>query len=103
MNWYACTPGSGSLVTFTDGSVNCRMVKINFDDACSTIKPTYFEDWEGHLPLFWSNTGHDASKCFILYDGQTDDYYPVHDRCGTNDQQDLNNIVANPRGAIYIR
>ena len=26
-NWIACTPGSGSLVTWTPGTLNCRLIK----------------------------------------------------------------------------
>ena len=68
MNWYACTPESGSLVTYTAGSVDCEVVKFNFNDGCSWIKPNYFEEYSSQLPLFWSNRGQHYTQAYILGD-----------------------------------
>ncbi len=102
MNWYACTPGSGSLVTYTEGSVDCEVVKLNFNDGCSWIKPDYFGEYSSQLPLFWSNKGQANSQAYILFDGITSNYYPVHDHCASN-TFNVQDMATNPRGAIYIR
>jgi hypothetical protein len=96
--WIKCTPGAGSLVTLTAGSVSCQVVKI-VSTLCTTVAPTYF-DTSLSGPALEVGTG--VSSAFYYFDGNTSNYWPTHDPCGSNQANQVPGIP-DPGGAIYIR
>ena len=41
-NWLVCDPGSGSLVDWQEGGVNCTIIKQVPDDPSNTLVPSLF-------------------------------------------------------------
>src|SRR5262249_42941467 len=96
-HWIQCTPGTGSLVTLTQGSVSCRVVKV-VPNRCTTAAPS-------HLYRFATGPALTSAYYFQFYyffDGSPGQNWPVHDPCGVTSANQLTG-VENPGGAIYVR
>ena len=93
-HWIACTPGTGSLVLGTSGSVACALVKL-VATKCTAIVPITVS-WIPRGPLLA------ATSLYYYWEGSQAMNWPAHDPCGTNMPNQLTN-VADPRGAIFVR
>jgi len=98
-HWVKCQPGSGSIVTKTDGTLTCQMVKT-VPNTCMTTVPAY---WGTNVPtglgFFASSSQYSA---YYFYDGSTTTNWPTHDPCGTNAPNQIDN-APNPHGQLWIR
>jgi hypothetical protein len=94
-NWIRCTPGAGSLVTLTQGSITCEVVNIVVN-MCTTTTPNRVTTSNANGPSL------NANDFYYFFDGSTTGNWPTHDPCGNNQPNQLTG-VADPRGAIYVR
>ena len=100
-NWLVCHPGTGSLIDWQEGSVSCRIVKYMTDTCKSTSPPSIFNTRQtGTGPMF--KTGSLSGDIYYFFDGYTGLNWPVHDPCGTNNDNNLKNVL-NPHGNIFVR
>lgn len=108
-HWIACKEGSGSLVEFRIGSLQCRNIK-NVASKCQNYVPD-------ELILHTAGNPHSKTlgpdlirsqsrawlKEYYYFEANTrTNNWPTHDPCGKNSLNHLKN-VANPHGNIYIR
>ena len=107
-HWIACKAGTGSLVEFRQGTLQCQVIK-NVASQCHGFVPDQ---------LIFNTAGNPGGmsvgpdlirslsnvrlKEYYYFDGNTRTNWPTHDPCGTNALNHLKN-VANPHGNIYIR
>ncbi len=96
-HWIQCTPGMGSLVTLTPGSMSCQIVQL-VGTHCTTMVPTYFE-LQGVGPALTADSN---GGFYYFWDGSVDQNWPTHDPCGSNNPNQVQN-VADPLGAVYVR
>jgi hypothetical protein len=100
-HWLTCQPGTGSLVTKTDGTMTCQIVNV-VATACTTVVPDHIltaADPSG-IGLF---VGTNVLSTYYYWDGNTSgNTWPTHDPCGMNMPNQLTG-VPNPRGRIYLR
>jgi fibrinogen beta/gamma subunit family protein len=96
-HWIDCTPGTGSLVTMTQGSLNCNVVKA-VATVCTTTAPNTLQ-LLGNSPTLRLNGNNNN---YYYFDSSQANYWPTHDPCGTNQTNQVNG-VANAGGAIYVR
>ena len=93
-------PGTGSVVTKTDGTLTCQMVKP-VPATCQTTVPAY---WGTNSPYglgFFRSS--DPYSTYYFYEGYTSTAtWPTHDPCGTNQTNQLAGVT-NPRGQLWIR
>ena len=102
-NWLICDPGTGSLVDWKGGSVNCQLVKHVTSTCKNTSAPTDFiASNSNHLygPMYHTSAIKTGVYCY--FDGSTRNNWPTHDPCGLNKENNLQNVV-NPHGNIFIR
>ena len=97
-HWIQCTPGTGSFVTFTEGTVSCQVVK-QITAQCPTTAPDHFYMYNTGPSL---TVGTNRQNLYYLFDGSTNGNWPTHDPCGTNQTNQLHN-VAQPMTWIYLR
>jgi hypothetical protein len=96
-HWIRCTPGSGSLVMQTDGSVACDVVKV-VPNKCTTVAPTQLvADTEGPTLTIGS-----VQNKYYYFDGSQQNSWPTHDPCGTNSANQLTGVT-DASGAVYVR
>ena len=99
-NWLSCQSGSGSLVDWQVGSVSCQIVNHVTETCNGAPAPSMFTPELAFGPVFYSPVhipGH-----YYYFDGSTVYYWPTHDPCGTNEENNLKHVT-NPHGNIYIR
>ena len=100
-NWISCKPGpDGSLVTFVDGDISCKIVK-RISPICNSA-PNALKATEAYGPSLISST---KNKQYYYFEGNTAsnvEKYPAHDPCGTSNQNHRHK-VNNPHGNIFIR
>ncbi|XP_031559891.1 uncharacterized protein LOC116296077 [Actinia tenebrosa] len=94
-NWITCKAGSGSMVMWQKGSINCSVVKVVARNCNDTV-PTTFSVSSANGPSL------DASSLYYYFDGYKGSNWPTHDPCGSNAVNHVKN-VANPRGNLYVR
>ena len=94
LNWIACQPSGGSIVTTKDGSLSCQNVK-NVATACSGLVPWRISWWSRGPRLY-------ALWYYFNFDGDTGYRWPTHDPCGKNNENHKKG-VSNPGGQIYLR
>jgi hypothetical protein len=94
-HWIACTPGAGSLVTKTNGSMTCTLVKVVPNKCTSNVPKTVaFDSISGGL---WDNS------TYYYWEGSTTTAnWPTHDPCGMNQENQVTGL-ADPYGSIYLR
>ncbi|KAL9960641.1 hypothetical protein ACROYT_G034125 [Oculina patagonica] len=93
-NWIACKEGTGSIVQQKAGSITCKQVK-QVSKQCAGVVPK-------SLALNSNGLIISASSAKYYFDGNTDENWPTHDPCGTNQPNQLKG-VANPHGNIFVR
>jgi hypothetical protein len=96
-HWIDCTPGTGSLVTQTSGSLVCQVVKVVADMCTTTAPDELIMDEEGPDLVIG-----DSQHKYYYFDGSQSDNWPSHDPCGTSSPNQLTD-VPDPGGAIYVR
>ena len=99
-NWLVCHPGTGSFVDWQEGRVSCQIVKRVADKCTQTPAPALFAPSQGFGPMFYSSVSWDSA--YYYFDGYTGKDWPVHDPCGKDAENHLEN-VADPHGNIFIR
>jgi hypothetical protein len=92
-----CTPGTGSLVTQTSGSLVCQVVKVVANKCTTTAPNQLIMDGQGP-DLVIGNGQHK----YYYFDGSQNDSWPTHDPCGSNSPNQLTGVL-DPGGAIYVR
>ena len=95
-NWITCTPGTGSLVTLTPGSLSCTTIHELIDCNGDLRVPDRLLIGQCG-PSLYRGGGH-----FNYWDGCPRRSWPVVDPCGEtkpNHKKD----VTDPRGAVYIK
>ena len=98
-HWVQCTPGTGSVVTKTNGSMTCTIVKV-VAQMCTTTVPNRFGSDPSGLGLF---AGAMPLNTYYFWEGETvGGNWPTHDPCGNNGTNQLTG-VSNPHGQIYVR
>jgi hypothetical protein len=101
-HWVKCQPGSGSVVTMTDGSLTCQMVKT-VPDMCLTTVPSWWGTNSAAGPGFFRTS--DAYSTYYFYEGYTgttSGTWPTHDPCGMNQANQVDD-APNPHGQLWIR
>ena len=100
-NWLICHPGTGSLVDWQEGSVSCRIVKHVTDTCKSSAPPSLLVTSQTNSgPMF--KTSLFKYDIYYFFDGYKGNHWPVHDPCGTNNENNLKN-AQNPHGNIFVR
>jgi hypothetical protein len=102
-NWIQCTPGTGSLVTLTSGSVSCQVAKVVATNkpGCANTAPNQLSIFMGNGPAF--SAGGTPNGLYYFFDGNVNADWPTHDPCGQNNTGPGVGGVANAGGAIYVR
>ena len=95
-NWLVCHPGTGSLVDWQDGDINCRIIKYVTATCRETLAPSVLKVSTGNGPKFLN------TQLYYYFDGYTGRSWPTHDPCGQNWSNHLKG-VAEPHGNIFIR
>jgi hypothetical protein len=98
-HWIECTPGTGSLVAMTQGTVTCQVVKV-IANRCTTNAPTQFYPQSLNTGPSLNNGG--SGNFYYFFDGSTSNDWPTHDPCGQNQTNQLTGVT-NPGGAVYVR
>ena len=102
-NWISCKPSTdGNLVTYVDGSINCKVAKYESPNCNTKPAPYKLEATETYGP---SLITFPENKQYYYFEGNTVSNvqrYPVHDPCGTSNQNHKSG-VSNPHGNIFIR
>jgi hypothetical protein len=95
-----CQPGTGSVVTLTQGTIDCQIVAV-VATACTTTVPTYFLDSDPAGVGLYSGT--DLLDTYYFWEGWTQtDNWPTHDPCGANEPNQLTG-VEDPYGSVYLQ
>lgn len=92
-HWIVCNEGSGSLVAWRRGTITCRVVK-NVANTCPNNAPTQIYFYFRSLQLR-------SSWAYYFFDDRNNWYWPTHDPCGKNRQNQLTGVLY-PHGNIYI-
>ena len=103
-NWLICSPVTGSLVDWQEGSVSCQIVKRVTDKCLEASAPSSVSPDERLRcgPLFLSTSF--WVDGYYYFDGCTRKDWPIHDPCGiTSAQWTYLQNVANPHGNIFVR
>lgn len=100
-HWISCTPGTGSLVTATLGTISCTVVKV-VASQCTTGVPVRVGSYGNDLGL-WG--GPNTGDTYLFWEGSTSTSvgtWPTHDPCGTNQLNEKTGVTG-PYGSIYLR
>ncbi|XP_022806473.1 collagen alpha-2(I) chain-like [Stylophora pistillata] len=99
-NWLMCHPGSGSLVDWQNGDVNCTIIKYVVDPSKSSPAPSKFLAKTNYGPMFYSSGR--WSSTYYYFDSYAGKNWPTHDPLGRNEANQKKNVV-DPHGNIFIR
>ena len=97
-NWWACYSVGGSLVDWQQGNAFCGVVS-NITGTCLYEEPRIMftvAPSETCGPKFITE------GTFYHFDGCTKTLWPIHDPCGSSQENNLKNVI-NPRGSIFVR
>lgn len=106
-HWIACTDGTGSLVEYRAGSLNCRVIK-NIASVCLNVAPDEIrvltkESSANYGPHLYNSKSPTWLKTYYYWESSTQSpNWPTHDPCGQNGLSHVKN-VPNPHGNIFIR
>ncbi|KAL9952930.1 hypothetical protein ACROYT_G040262 [Oculina patagonica] len=106
-HWITCTDGTGSLVEYRSGSLNCRVVK-NIASICLNVAPDEIrvmtkESSFNYGPYLGNSKSPTFWKTYYYWEGMTQSgNWPTHDPCGGNGMSHVKN-VPNPHGNIFVR
>jgi hypothetical protein len=99
-HWVKCQPGTGSVVTKTEGSITCQMVKT-VPNVCLTTVPAYWGQSDPAGVGFYLSSNLHAT--YYFYEGYTTTMnWPTHDPCGANQANQIND-ASTPHGQLWIR
>ena len=102
-HWISCSPGSGSLVAFTSGSITCRNVK-NVSENCLGNAPTWIALYTSlpYFGLYGSIPPYDKNKYFYFFEASN--YISSYDPCSsTSTTPGVLSPIGVPHGNIFIR
>jgi len=108
-HWIACKEGTGSLVDFQQGNLQCQVIKNVAYKCLGYVPDQLIFNTAGNPgglsvgPDLIRSQSTTRLKEYYYFDGNTRTNWPTHDPCGTNALNHLSNNVANPHGNIYIR
>lgn len=108
-HWIACQEGSGSLVDFKQGNLQCRIIK-NIAVKCHNYVPDQLILHSAGNPagstlgpdLIRSQSTSRLKEYYYFESNTRTGNWPTHDPCGTNGLNHLTQVNG-PRGNIYIR
>ena len=103
-HWISCSPGTGSLVAFTNGSITCRNIK-NVSTHCLGNAPSMIISYTSfaYLVLYASVPPYSANGYFYNFEAMSS-HRPVHDPCSvTSATPGVSSPVGVPHGNIFIR
>lgn len=101
-HWISCTEGTGSLLEWRAGTLNCHVVR-NIAAKCQDNAPT------GIKFIAVGNRGGTigpdlvgpSNREYYYWEAGTRTNWPTHDPCGLNQKNQLTG-VPNPHGNIYV-
>lgn len=111
-NWIACHEGTGSLINYRAGSLNCRIVN-NLTHKCGNVVPNQIQlsTRDSYGPHNLGPNLYDSRvrggwfrvlKVYYYLETSTAGVnWPTHDPCGKNGKNHLR--VGNPHGNVYVR
>jgi len=108
-HWIACKEGTGSLVDFKQGNLQCRIIK-NVATKCHNYVPDQLILHSAGNPagstlgpdLIRSQSTSRLKEYYYFESNTRTGNWPTHDPCGTNGLNHLTQVNG-PRGNIYIR
>ena len=100
-NWLLCHPGTGSLVDWQEGDVNCRIVK-HVTNTCNDALPPSFLRFDIAKGVTLCSNKNPYSHIYYRFDSSDKSAWPVHDPCGKERDNHVKSVL-NPHGNIYIR
>lgn len=101
-HWVKCQPGTGSVVTKTEGTLTCQMVKVVVTGVCVTTVPSYWGTSDPAGVGFYTSAT-DNLATYYFYEGLTaTTNWPTHDPCGHNAANQKDGVT-NPHGQIWVR
>ena len=97
-NWFKCSPNGGSLVTLTQGSLDCSIVKHLVDDEslCGSVVVPYHLQMETCAPAVFTNSH------YFFFESRDTHCWPVADPCGRAQQNHIQS-VNDPAGWLYLK
>ena len=100
-NWLVCHPGTGNLVDWQEGNVNCRIVKHVTNTCKDTLPPSVprLEIVKGVTVCYDENP---YSLIYYRFDSSDTTGWLVNDPCGEECDNHVKNAL-NPPGNIYVR
>ncbi|XP_078381152.1 uncharacterized protein LOC144663932 [Oculina patagonica] len=101
-NWIVCSPDTGSLVEWQNGSVVCDIVKRVSSTCPDGPAPSTFTTHSSFLHCGPYFSGGQGGYLYYYFDGCTAKNYPTHDPCGNDADNGLKNVT-NPHGNIFVR
>ena len=104
IHWISCSPGTGSLVAFTSGSISCRNIK-NVSTDCLGNAPSMIRSYPSlaAFTLYASVPPYPANGDSYSFEASTV-YRPVADPCsGSSVAPGVSSPVGVPHGNIFIR
>ena len=93
-HWIVCKSGTGTLIGWNDGTLNCRNVK-NIGKNCPGAAPN-------RIVLGTPGPGLKFKKRFYRFEGSVTSKWPTHHPCGKS-RLNILTPVLNPGGNIFIR
>lgn len=96
-HWIACLKGTGDVLNWKTGSLNCRLIK-NVAQVCLDYVPTNFV-LHAHCGVALYRNG-DYS---LFFEGNLGRCYPVHDSCGRRSIDNHLTNISRPGGVLYVR
>ena len=100
-NWLVCHPGTGSLVDWQEGDVNCRIVK-HVTNTCNDALPPSFLRFDIAKGVTLCSNKNPYSHIYYRFESSDKSAWPVHDPCGKERDNHVKSVL-NPHGNIYIR
>ena len=99
-HWVKCQPNGGSVVSKTEGPVTCQLVKA-VAMTCPTTVPAYWGQSDPAGVGFYLSSS--LYSTYYFYEGYTTtNNWPTHDPCGTNQANQVVNVM-DPRGQLWVR
>ena len=96
-HWISCTSGTGSLVEWIAGSIQCKNVR-NITSVCPGTAPDTIQTDNPKGPLLKIS----SEDRYYFFDGDTTKSTPIHDPCGRGEYNQKNGVTK-PRGGLFIR
>ena len=102
-HWISCSPGTGSLVAFTSGSITCRNIK-NVSTNCLGNVPLKIYVYPSIASIDLSQSAPPYENYYGFYRFSAASYRPIHDPCSTESfTPGVLSPIGVPHGNIFIR